>query len=109
MSETAPIIVTLDQVRETARRIVNHQSSRGAIGVSVHHVMAMAHALCALDDIARLAAESAAARAGMLRAGVPGDAGGEHAADERLTEIEAELHAELMTLGFISTEQEPLQ
>ncbi|QFR32415.1 hypothetical protein [Ancylobacter sp. TS-1] len=109
MSETAPIVVTLDQVRETARRIVNHQSSRGAIGVSVHHVMAMAQALCALDDIARLAAESAATRAEMHRAGVSGDAAGVHAADDRLTEIEAELHAELMTLGFIPTEQDPLQ
>ncbi|CAA0130249.1 Uncharacterised protein [Starkeya nomas] len=60
MSE-APQHATLAEVLATARTIVNHKSSRGAIGVPVTHIAGMAHALCALHDIAMSAAEMLAA------------------------------------------------
>lgn len=106
MSEQQPVIVTLDEVRATARAIVNHKSTRGALGVSVHHVIALAHTVCALDDVARLSAERIAARDQMFRAGTAGDVAGEQAADDHLDEIELELADALTALGFLPTEQE---
>lgn len=107
MSAPPPVIVTLDQVRATARDIVNQDGTRRAIGVSVHHVLAMAHMVCALDDIARLSAEYVTARDAMFQAGKSGDAAAEHAADDRLAEIDADLRAGLTALGFLtSTDQE---
>lgn len=107
MSAPPPVIVTLDQVRATARDIVNHEGTRRAIGVSVHHVLAMAHTVCALDDIARLSAEYLTARDAMFQPGASSDGAANLAAHYRLQEIVADLHAELTALGFLtSPEQE---
>ncbi|MFD2033103.1 hypothetical protein ACFSKM_27855 [Ancylobacter dichloromethanicus] len=101
MNEQQPVIVTLDEVRATARKIVNHTSTREAFGVSVHHIIALAHTVCALDDVARLSAEYFATRDQMGRAGAAGDVAGEQSADDLLDEIELELADALMALGFL--------
>lgn len=107
MSAPPPVIVTLDEVRATARDIVNHDGTRRAIGVSVHHVLAMAHTVCALDDIAKAAAEYFTARAAMSPAGVPFDDAASAAAVERLQQSAADLCAGLAALGFLnSSDQE---
>lgn len=100
MSEATPIIVTIEEVREAARKVVNHKSTRGALGVSTLHVWALAHAFCALDDIARLSAELFRTRDAMAAAGRAGDFKAEHCADDRLDEIEVELTDALVALGF---------
>lgn len=105
MTAPPPVIVTIDQVRATARDIVNQEGTRRAIGVSVHHILAMAHTVCALDDIARLSAEYLTARDAMVRAEA-GDAGAERAADDRRAQIEADLHAGLTALGFLSSPEQ---
>lgn len=104
MSEQKPVIVTLDQVRATARTIVNHQSTRGALGVSVHHIIALAQTVCALDDIAKAAAEWIATREWMLDAVAGSDA--YQAADDELNEIDAELTSALAALGYLTTPEQ---
>ncbi|PZP10065.1 MAG: hypothetical protein DI607_11810 [Sphingomonas hengshuiensis] len=104
---TKPANITLDDVLETSRAIVNHKASRGAIGVSVDQVVAMAHSVCGLDDVARLAAEYFATRERMFAAGAAGDVEGEQAADDQLDDIDAELTGALGALGYLTlVEQE---
>ncbi|GLK85718.1 hypothetical protein [Ancylobacter defluvii] len=107
MSETVATI-TLDQVLDTARAVVNHKSTRPAIGVPVTHTVAMAHTVCGLDDIAKLAADLLAASAKHAAAGAAGDIDAEVAALEQLSDIEAELTGSLQALGYLTltTKQE---
>lgn len=104
MSETATPTsdVTLDDVLAGARAIVNHKSSRGAIGASVRLVHAMAHTVCGLDDVARLAGEYFATRERMFQAGKSGDVAGEQIADDQLDELDAELSGALAALGYLN-------
>lgn len=106
MSAPPPVIVTLDEVRATARDIVNHDGTRRAIGVSVHHVLAMAHTVCALDDIAKAAAELIKEAGRHRAASVSGDIDVEVSALEDMAGNEATLADALMALGFLSPEQE---
>lgn len=98
----APKHAPLDEVLATARAIVNHKGTRGAIGVPVTHVIGMAHALCALHDIADSAAEMLAARERMFRAGKACDSQAEHAADDEREHHEAELAVGLAALGLLT-------
>ncbi|CAA0130199.1 Uncharacterised protein [Starkeya nomas] len=101
MSE-APQHATLAEVLATARTIVNHKSSRGAIGVPVTHIAGMAHALCALHDIAMSAAEMLAASERMFVAGKGGDFRAEQAADDDRRHHENELTDGLLALGLLT-------
>lgn len=101
MSE-APKHAPLPEVLATARRIVNHNTSRGAIGVPVTHITGMAHALCALADVATSAAEYMATRERMFAAGAAGDPAAESAADDELEQIDADLTGSLLALGFLT-------
>lgn len=106
MSE-APKHAPLDEVLATARAIVNHKSTRGAIGVPVTHVVGMAHALCALHDIAESAAEMLAASERSGQAATRGDVDTEVAEVETYKHHEAELADGLIALGFLTlVEQE---
>lgn len=98
----APKHAPLDEVLATARAIVNHKGTRGAIGVPVTHVIGMAHALCALHDIADSAAEMLAAGERMSQAGKAGDIPAEQAADDDRQHHENELTDGLVALGLLT-------
>lgn len=102
MTAPPPVIVTLDQVRATARDIVNHEGTRRAIGVSVHHVLAMAHMACALDDIAKAAAEMLQAAERHRQSANAGNVDAEVSALEDMGEHEAVLADALTALGFLT-------
>lgn len=99
MSET-PKHAPLPEVLATARRIVNHNTSRGAIGVPVTQIIGMAHALCALADVATSAAEYFATRERMFDAIAGSDA--YRAADDELEQIDVDLTGSLLALGFLT-------
>lgn len=92
----------LDEVLATARAIVNHKGTRGAIGVPVNHVIGMAHALCALQDIANSAAEMLAASERSGLAATRGDLDAEVAEVETYKHQEAELADGLIALGLLT-------
>lgn len=101
MSE-APKQASLPEVLATARSIVNHNTHRGAIGVPVTHIAGMAHALCALHDIAMSAAEMLAAS---VRSGLAAD---RDDIDAEVAEVEVAKHHEseltdgLLALGLLT-------
>ncbi|QIB34778.1 hypothetical protein [Ancylobacter pratisalsi] len=101
MSE-APKHPPLADVLATARTVVNHKTSRGAISVPVSHILGMAHALCALADIATSAAEMLAAAERSYQAAQGDDIDAEVAAVEAIGPHENELIEGLMALGFLT-------
>lgn len=103
----APKHTSLPEVLAKAREIVNSNGRRGAISVSVSHLVGMAHALCALHDSAVSAAEMLAASERQHRAGKSGDIPAEQAADDDRQHHENELTEGLIALGFLTlVEQE---
>lgn len=98
----APKHAPLPEVLAKAREIVNGKGRRGAIGVSVSHLVGMAHALCALHDSAVSAAEMLAAGERMSQAGKSGDIAAEHAADDERQHHENELTDGLFALGLLT-------